>query len=225
MDWVKEDLDAALAKRQAELNAETTARSTSKTTSKAGTPSETTSGSTSDSTQIKPKTDSASDSTSGSTSKTPDPEMVHLIELTPRLRDVIIDMWNTSALRQGFEVVAQATEIKYGARLASLSRAVYSAYTKSEGSPEALTELITRHAPQQTTPQSPQTEHPTTPTTPPTPQQTVIVEPEGPKSGSNQPSQAVSGPNGVPSSVAGGVPSGADDNLLKYVTPLPPEDA
>ena len=169
---------------------------------------------------------------------------MRLVELTPRLKGVITDMWNTSALRQGYQVVAQATEMKYGAPLASLSGEVYIAYTKSNGSMDALTDLIKRHAQQQTEPQKPPETTSASPSGPlPTSQQTVSGTPERPNSSSNKPPSDLTVPNSVPEGVQAVTktppssgpsgenappssgPSSGSDSIFKYVQRLTGDDA
>jgi len=94
----------------------------------------------------KPKT---GQDTAGNSSNPIDEDVKRLLELAPRLPEIITDMWNWSALLQGWQFVATATQNKYGARLTTLSREVYGAYKKSKGSPERLQELIKTHTPLQ----------------------------------------------------------------------------
>ena len=159
-----------------------------------------------------------SGNTSGSTSKSLNEEDKLLIELAPRLPDIITDMWNTSSLHQGWEIVAASTENKYGARLATLSRTVYSAYRKTKGSSEGLQELIKTHTPRQTAPQNLPN---TPPATPPGANQTQQILPQGPNSGSNQ---GLS-PNTLTSSQKDALRDAQEDSILKYVSALPADDS
>ena len=139
----------------------------------------------------KPKT---AQDTAGNSSNPIDEDVKRLLELAPRLPEIITDMWNWSALLQGWQFVATATQNKYGARLTTLSRDVYGAYKKSKGSPERLQELIKTHTPLQVEQKNP-------PTTPPAANPAQIITPQGPNSGSNQTPQGERAPNGVPGGV------------------------
>jgi len=134
------------------------------------------------------------ESTTGNSSNPIHEDVKRLLELAPRLPEIITDMWNWSALLQGWQFVATATQNKYGARLTTLSRDVYGAYKKSKGSPERLQELIKTHTPLQVEQKNP-------PTTPPAANPAQIITPQGPNSGSNQTPQGERAPNGVPGGV------------------------
>jgi hypothetical protein len=108
-----------------------------------------------------------------------DEEAQRMLALLPRLTEVITDMWNASAIGQGWQLVAKATENKYGARLAKLSGEVYIAYQSSKGSEEGLQALLKQRAPRPAVPQNPQS---TPSTTPPT----TIITPQDQKSSTNQ---------------------------------------
>ena len=85
-----------------------------------------------------------------------DPEMQRLLDIGPNIVEVINDMWTASALRKGWKLVVSSIEEKHGVELGTLSREVYTAYRKSNGSEEGLQELVKRHAPRQTTIKTPQ---------------------------------------------------------------------
>jgi hypothetical protein len=124
-----------------------------------------------------------------------DEETRRLLELQPRIGEVITTMWNTSSLGKGTPIVISAIEEKFQVHLGALSREVYEAYKASKGSEDTLQALIKQHAQRPTTPSS-------TPSgTPPT----TLITPQDPKSSTNQPPQPIIAPNGVPSGVVDGV--------------------
>jgi hypothetical protein len=134
---------------------------------------------------------------SSSTPKTAvNQETLRLLELTPRMPEIITDMWNASMMRQGWVFVASAIEKKYSVHLGALSREVYQAFKASNGSEEGLQVLIKRYSQRPTAP----------PTAPPGANQPAIIPPTDPKSSTNQAPQPNTGADIHPDTRADIVP-------------------
>ena len=127
-----------------------------------------------------------------------DEETRRVLDLAPRIGEVITTMWNTSSLGKGTPIVISAIEEKYKVHLGALSREVYEAYKASKGSEDTLQALIKQHAQRPTTPSSTRSSTPST----------AIIPLESQKSSTNQTPQPIIAPNGVPSGVVSG-PVGA----------------
>jgi hypothetical protein len=145
-------------------------------------------------------TDPSSTPTPDPSTKPLDEETRLLLELAPHLPDVIIDMWNHSALGKGTTPVIAAIERDFQVHLPLLAQEVYQAFKASKGGDETLQGLIKRYTP-----------HPTTHLTPTvTPTSTPTIPPQDPNSSTNQALQ----PNSVPE---GGVKVGVDGGSMVVV--------
>jgi hypothetical protein len=152
----------------------------------------------------------AAETSSSTSSKPLDEETQRMLDLTPRLAEVITDMWNASAMRRGWDFVTTTIDTKYGVHLVALSRKVYIAYNKSKGSDEGLKDLIQQHAPRPTGPQNPQS-------TPPEPRPEPQITPEDQKSSTNQaltPNTAAGRGSDTVSDATKSPPSGVPDEVL-----------